>query len=439
MSTSASSASSRRRRPPPPPPPRSRPDRIPVGPGKVPAALEAERARRRALRWRQVRTKASEAARLARSRVADRRRRALDTLAAEELVKYRADRLVELQALEEEYQKALADIGVGIEEAERDRLEQEAARQAAAAAEAVTTRRRGLHALRKERGRRELEQKLQQSQKEARQSALLAERVATAEVLRVAREKKAEMEKIELVEVDAERSEQPAKRKVTLVDRRYMAKAAIGQAAVRRIPLSDVGNTGVEAAIREQEAQRTAERALKKSEVPGRMEAERRRAQATVDARVPEDWDEEDEWSRPLSTIAEETEPPTFSSGVRSGGVGGRRVRNGRELYSQHRRPQIDQEIDDVDLVPVRGPTSSSGEDGSSPGEITSHLLLDPMAPAYTTPMAAPRDRLDAHDLENIRHKPNDDDFIMLLTMSGIIMTAMTPMEMIMMTTLKLC
>ncbi len=317
-----------------------------VRPGGVRAAVEAEKARRRAVRFRQVRRQASEAARAARQRTAALRRRRMDELALEELRRYRESKEVELAALEEEYRACLRDLGTGHDGAadeEADRAEAEAR----GAEEARAARARGAEALRRQRERQRLGKRVEEERRGVRQSAAAAERLRAAEVRSAGRERMAREGREQLVELDAD----TGRRKVTLVDRRRLGAAGgKGAATVRRVPLADVGNTGLEAAIRDQEQERRKEqekRAAAAAAAEKKRAAEREWSRIIPRRGAPqrsscqemegEDEDSEDWSSKRLSTIAEESSRAAAS---------------------------MQEDGGDVDLFPVRGPSSSASSSG---------------------------------------------------------------------------
>ncbi len=195
---------------------------------------------------------------------------------------------------------------------------------------------------------------VRENRAEVRKSALLAERLRAAQVVS-GRPKGTEEKKASMVEVGGD----GRRKRVTLSSRRRLVespKAEERAAAVRRIPLSEVGNTGREAAVKERERQTERDAAVMRQ-----MEAARKRGDAAVRkaweerkrAAVAADVDERDE----LSTIQEVTEP--LPSSVASSAA--TRSKATTTTAQVHWRP----DRDDVDTVPVRGPSSSSSAESS--------------------------------------------------------------------------
>jgi hypothetical protein len=203
----------------------------------------------------------------------------------------------------------------------------------------------------------ELEGKIRENRSEVRKGALLAEKLRAAQL----RAKRVDNEKVGLVEVD-----EKARKKVTLVSRKRLIEnpSAVAEASVRRVPLSEVGNTGLEAAIREQERQRARDEAVMRQ-----MEAAKKRG----DAAIQREWRERmlkekismddcsslSESNPVLSTIHEMSEPTTTTAAATT--------QTGRSTTAAqvHWRNRDH----DIDLVPVRGPSSSATSPESSKDE----------------------------------------------------------------------
>ena len=329
-------------------------------PAEIERLLREERRRRRKRRIAQVRQQSKEAARVIRERVRDAKEARLQELAAEELEKYRREKEVELAVLEEEYQRSLADMGVG-HEAAREHERYQAWLEESRDRRCEETRRRGLQALRRARERAALDEKIKENAAEVRKSALLAEKLRAAQVRRG--RKPSGKEEFELAEVD----DRVARRKVTLVSKKRMAEPPTLRSRVRRVPLSEVGNTGLDAAVRQQEE----ERRERDAAIRGQMEEAQRRGELALHrerARRSES-DARAKKTRPastatssssaapaaLSTIDEMTEPISASRTTTA------------QVHSSATRPAADDA--DVDLVPVRGPSSSATSPDSTRGQ----------------------------------------------------------------------
>ena len=335
-------------------------------PAEIERLLREERSRRRNRRIAQVRQQSKEAARVIRERVKDAKETRLQELAVEELEKYRQEREVELAVLEEEYQRSLADMGVG-HEAAREHEKYQAWLKESRDRRCDETRKRGMRALRKARERATLDEKIKENAAEVRKSALLAERLRAAQVRKG--QKTSDKEGFELVEVDDK-----ARKKVTLVSKKRMVDPPTLRSKVRRVPLSEVGNTGLDAAVRQQEEEgRARDQAIRKQMEEAKrrgdfaLQKERARrgksASRTQQTRPASATTSSSSAAPPaLSTIDETTEPLTATRTAPSTTIA--------QVHSSASHPVDD---DDVDLFPVRGPSSSatspeSNRDQEEPG-----------------------------------------------------------------------
>ena len=319
-------------------------------PAEIERLLREERGRRRKRRIAQVREQSKEAARVIRERVKDAKETRLQELAVEELEKYRQEKEVELAVLEEEYQRSLADMGVG-HEAAKEHEKYQAWLRESRDRRCEETRKRGMRALRRARERTALDEKIKENAAEVRKSALLAERLRAAQVRRG--KKTSEKEEFEfMAEVDDK-----ARKKVTLVSKKRTVDPPTLRSKVRRVPLSEVGNTGLDAAVRQQEEERKArDQAIRRQ----MEEAKRRGDLALHKERARRDKsDLRAQNTRPtsatissaaaaLSTIDETTEPMSATRTAPSTTVA--------QVHSSASRPTAD----DIDLFPVRGPSSSA-------------------------------------------------------------------------------
>ena len=320
-------------------------------PAEIERLLREERRRRRKRRIAQVRQQSKEAARVIRERVKDAKETRLQELAVEELEKYRQEKEVELAVLEEEYRRSLADMGVG-HEAAREHEKYQAWLKESHDRRCEDTRKRGLRALRRARERAELDEKIKENAAEVRKSALLAERLRAAQVRRG---KKPSEKEFELAEVDDK-----ARKKVTLVSKKRMVDPPTLRSKVRRVPLSEVGNTGLDAAVRQQEEEMKARDMAIRRQME---EAKRRGDLALQKERVSRSKsDPRTQKTRPtstttssssaapaaLSTIDETTEPMSATRTAPSTTTA--------QVHSSATQPAAD----DVDLFPVRGPSSSA-------------------------------------------------------------------------------
>ncbi len=347
---------------------------------RMTSLLDEERARRRQRRLRQVRQQSAEASRMVLRRVEERRRRELDKIALREVERCRGEMLVELATLEEEYQRCLRDIGAGHEGA------REAEKQAKWMEEQRKERRRGAlargrAAAAREKERLELEKKAKENRAELRKSALLSEKLRTAERLRQQREK------VEAAEMQEGPTSKP---KVVLLDRRREMDKDQRGVTVTRIPLSDVANNGLTAAIRQQEEEQRKRRLLPQS--PTREESRSR--EVFFPAKKPAEPSSSStpsplDMERVLSTITEELEES--QQGL------------SRSLPEEQEKGLKDE----VDLVPVKGPSSETEESGSGGRNGARHGQAVDLTGALSTTMPRSRSvdppRLDAQDLRDIR------------------------------------
>ena len=175
--------------------------------------------------------------------------------------------------LEQEYQKALKDIGLGhkgikeLEEYEKWKvLRQKRDREIAL--------NRGNQALNQIHNQKATENKIKENKINLRKSIALTERLRAAEV-RAGRESLKNINKIRVVEIDAN----DKTKKVRFLDKGKVLPAGKEETeTVRRIPLSDISTNGVEAAIREQELDKRKGWEAEKREI----ELARIRAQASL-------------------------------------------------------------------------------------------------------------------------------------------------------------
>ena len=278
----------------------------------------------------------------------------LNKIAKEEYQKFITKKKNELALLEQEYQKALKDIGLGhkgikeLEEYEKWKvLRQKRDREIAL--------NRGNQALNQIHNQKATENKIKENKNNLRKSIALTERLRAAEV-RAGRESLKNINKIRVVEIDAN----DKTKKVRFLDKGKVLPAGKEQTeTVRRIPLSDISTNGVEAAIREQELDERKGWEAEKREI----ELARIRAQASL--RKTRDEKENQlpishasngipnhSSSAPIRKIASYENEYTTTDNERIPTV----LRSQRTGMQQH---EVSQVHPDLDQIPVKGPSST--------------------------------------------------------------------------------
>ena len=170
-------------------------------------------------------------------------------LAEQELAKYKRQKEDELARLEQEYQNALADIGMGHEgiQEQEEYVKWQKNRQRANRELAQV---RGDHAISVANYRQATKEKIRENKLNLRRCVQLTEQMRAAEV-RAGEDRIKDINKVRVVEIDANSK----KKKVRFLDKGKFVPAGPTEDNVRRIPLSALDMNGVEAAIVEQEAQ----------------------------------------------------------------------------------------------------------------------------------------------------------------------------------------
>ena len=277
----------------------------------------------------------------------------LNKIAKEEYQKFITKKKNELALLEQEYQKALKDIGLGhkgikeLEEYEKWKvLRQKRDREIAL--------NRGNQALNQIHNQKATENKIKENKINLRKSIALTERLRAAEI-RAGKESLKNINKIRVVEIDAN----DKTKKVRFLDKGKVLPAGKETETVRRIPLSDISTNGVEAAIREQELDKRKGWEAEKREI----ELARIRAQASL--RKSRD---EKENQLPISHVSNGIPNHSSSAPIRKiasyeneyNTIDNERIptvlRSQRTGTQEHQESQVHP---DLDQIPVKGPSST--------------------------------------------------------------------------------
>ena len=173
----------------------------------------------------------------------------MSKIAREELAKFIKERENALAKLEREYQNALANVGMG-HKGIKEQEEYEDWKRKRQKTDKETARLRGEQAMKEMSNKRLTENKIKENKMNLRKSILLTERLRAAE-MRADETLLKGINKVQVIEINANTNE----KKVRFIDKgKVLPSSRIQDETVRRIPLGDISVNGVEAAIREQEA-----------------------------------------------------------------------------------------------------------------------------------------------------------------------------------------
>ena len=210
---------------------------------------ECEKERRRKLRIVQVRNQTNEFSKRVLTRVRKEQENQMSKIAREELAKFIKERENALAKLEREYQNALANVGMG-HKGIKEQEEYEKWKRKRQNTDKETARLRGEQAMKEMSNKRLTENKIKENKMNLRKSILLTERLRAAE-MRADEALLKGINKVRVIEINANTNE----KKVRFIDKgKVVPSSRIQEETVRRIPLGDISVNGVEAAIREQEA-----------------------------------------------------------------------------------------------------------------------------------------------------------------------------------------
>ena len=210
--------------------------------------IECEKLRRRRTRIIQVRNQTNEFSKRVRLRVKQEHDDQINRIAKEEYQKFIQRKKNELAVLEQEYQKALSDIGLGHKGIkEHEEYQSWKIRRLKRDREIALCR--GNQTLNEIHNQKVTENKIKENKNNLRKCIAMTERLRAAEV-RAGKENLKNVNKIRVVEIDAKDNS----KKVRFLDKGKIVPSGKHETeSVRRIPLSDISTNGVEAAIIEQE------------------------------------------------------------------------------------------------------------------------------------------------------------------------------------------
>ena len=326
--------------------------------------IECEKMRRRKLRIVQVRNQTNAFSKRVRSRVEEERVAQLTKIGKEELEKFVKQKENELAKLEQEYQHALADIGMG-HKGVREQEEYEKWKKEKDQRDRELAQFRGDQALKKINYQQVTENKIKENKINLKKCIALNEKLRAAEI-RADKGLMKGISKVRVVEIDAKTKE----KKVRFLEKGKVLKNGTEQDEnVRRIPLSNISTNGVEAAIREQEMGEKQKWAEEKRQI----EIAKIRGEAAL-RKLQEEKENQDVYKYQSYKQAETSDLSQYTpinrlnrdpdlverdhyrtpTGITSGRYG---------YQSQQNAPYLQS---DLDHFPVRGPSSIDDSSGSS-------------------------------------------------------------------------
>ena len=256
--------------------------------------------------------------------------------------------------LEQEYQKALSGIGLGHKGIkEHEEYQSWKIRRLKRDREIALCR--GNQALNEIHNQKVTENKIKENKNNLRKCIAMTERLRAAEV-RAGKENLKNVNKIRVVEIDAKDNS----KKVRFLDKGKIVPSGKHETeSVRRIPLSDISTNGVEAAIIEQENEERNNWQAEKREI----EMARVRGKASL-RKLREEKENHPSFHYGADSISDFT--PTgpvrriTDEGSENKTIEYERIPRVLRSKTSGVQEQIPQTLDDLDQIPVRGPTTET-------------------------------------------------------------------------------